>query len=499
MTTRIVVIYSYYEKNRDYIDNLKYFIQHALYDDIHYIFCINGRKCSVEIPTSPNIEILERDNHDYDFGAYSDALKNIDISSYDYFFFINTSVCGPFLRENIRWTQPFLDLLTDNVKLVGTTINICDVRDPETQKKGCLDILVEKGYKPPFSHVQSQVFVLDNEALRYIISQGLFDQSSEKDFVRFVVLREILLSQLILRNGWNINCILPKYKGIDYRIITRDINWTTLNGDAYYPGRYFGGSIKPYDVIFIKTNRNLYTYVNPSSLKIYVICHDDKSEQRAIKLVEDKPWAVPTRIKTTVFLETNFWNEYDASSDTQEWVGTISYHADDKILDPLGNLGKAMKEGGDDIDVIGLLNAERTMLSLAHQAVIRHPGLLQLMEIFLSKAGESKEDIAKLSSNEMKPFYANFWIARREWAKSYSEWLRRVLPKSAEVEKLLWMNSGYEISKLKTNNNTMQMFGCSYYPMHPFLGERLPIYYYHTRKARVTVIKHRPALNKKKI
>jgi hypothetical protein len=158
-----------------------------------------------------------------------------------------------------------------------------------------------------------------------------------------------------------------------------------------------------------------------------------------------------------------------------------------------------MKEGGDDIDVVGLFNAELTMVSLAHQAVVRHPGLLQLMEIFLSKAGESKEDIAKLSSKEMKPFYANFWIARREWAKSYSEWLRRVLPKSAEVEKLLWMNSGYEISKLKTNNNTMQIFGCSYYPMHPFLGERLPVYYYHTRKARVTVVKYQAAVNKKNI
>jgi hypothetical protein len=221
-------------------------------------------------------------------------------------------------------------------------------------------------------------------------------------------------------------------------------------------------------------------------LKIYVICHNTESEQRAIKLVENKPWAVPTRIKTTVFLETNFWNEYDADRDKQEWVGTISYHADDKTSDPIGKLEQAIR---DDIDVVGLYNPEPS-LSIAHHAVRFHPGLLQLLEMFLSKAGESREDIAKLSGKELKPFYANFWIARREWTRSYSEWLRRVLPavNEPEVKKLLWMNSGYGHFSEKAKKDAMRIFGCPYYPMHPFLGERLPAYYFHTRKARVTVV-----------
>jgi hypothetical protein len=220
-------------------------------------------------------------------------------------------------------------------------------------------------------------------------------------------------------------------------------------------------------------------------LKIYVICHNDESEQRAIKLTQDNPCAVPTRIRTTVFLETNFWNEYDGSSDT-EWVGTISYHADDKTSDPLGKLEKTI---GEDIDVVGLYNPQ-PWLSIAHHAVRFHPGLLQLLEIFLYKAGETREDIAKLSSKELKPFYANFWVARQEWARSYSDWLRRVLPvaNEAEVQKLLWLNSGYGYFSEKSKKDGMRIFGCPYYPMHPFLGERLPAYYFHTRKARVTVV-----------
>ena len=37
------------------------------------------------------------------------------------------------------------------------------------------------------------------------------------------------------------------------------INPTTGEGDPYYPNAYFGNTIKPYDVIFIKTNRGVST------------------------------------------------------------------------------------------------------------------------------------------------------------------------------------------------------------------------------------------------
>lgn len=263
--TNTLVIYSYYQKNDEYVKNFEFFLKFGIYPDIDYIFCINGRECSITIPNLPNIKIIERDNIGFDFGSYYDALKTIDINAYKYFFFINTSVRGPFLpdniRSNIKWTQPFIELLKGDVKLVGTSINVLNFNN-NTNNDFITQMskhIIELGYKPPFPHVQSQMFLLDNESLNYLLSENLFNYSIDNDFVKTIALREVLMSLLILKSGWNINCILEKYRNIDYRTIKDDINPTSATGDPYYPGAYFGNSIKPYDVIFIKTNRGVST------------------------------------------------------------------------------------------------------------------------------------------------------------------------------------------------------------------------------------------------
>ena len=280
--SKTLVIYSYYEKNDEYIKNFKFFLDNALYDDIEYIFCINGHQCSIDIPKQSNIKILPRDNKDFDFGAYQDAIKSIFIDSYKYFFFINTSVRGPFLpndlRKKIRWTDPFIELLTNNVKLVGTSINIFNAPNKNPKQDPYFDLLISKGYNPPFSHIQSQFFLLDNEGLKFLISKEFFNQPPETSFEKFIILREVQMSLLILKNGWNINCVLPKYKGLDYRTLTHDINPTSIDGDPIHPTAYFGGDIKPYDVIFIKTNRGISTEEIIKLTDQYYIYNKDKTD-----------------------------------------------------------------------------------------------------------------------------------------------------------------------------------------------------------------------------
>ena len=264
--TNTLVIYSYYQKNDEYVKNFEFFLKFGIYPDIDYIFCINGRECSITIPNLPNIKIIERDNIGFDFGSYYDAIKTIDINAYKYFFFINTSVRGPFLpdniRSNIKWTQPFIELLKGDVKLVGTSINIFNIKNGNTQdylNNQITKPLIDLGYQPPFPHVQSQMFLLNNESLNYLLSENFFNISTDNNFDKTIALREVLMSLLILKKGWNINCILDKYKNLDYRTIKEDINHTSVGGDSYYTGAYFGNSIKPYDVIFIKTNRGVST------------------------------------------------------------------------------------------------------------------------------------------------------------------------------------------------------------------------------------------------
>jgi hypothetical protein len=245
-----LIIYCYYEKNEEYKNNLIYFLNNGLENNNDYIFVINGQT-TINIPKYDNINIIKRENIGYDFSAYGEALKNINLDKYKYFFFINTSVKGPFIPNyiNISWTEPFKNLLKNDVKLVGTTINLT-----ENFEYGEKYLSIKKKY---YVHVQSQFFVTDLECLKFLISKGIFNLFTENNFIKLIALREIGMSQHVLNNNWNISCILQEYQNIDYRTLNIDFNPTSTNGEMNYKNRYFNRTLHPYEAIFIKTNRDL--------------------------------------------------------------------------------------------------------------------------------------------------------------------------------------------------------------------------------------------------
>ena len=124
---KICCFYAYYEKDDLYKKNFEYFLKNGILDNVDYYIILNG-DCSVAINNSPNINILKRKNKGYDFGAYSYAIKQLK-KIYNYYFFLNTSVRGPYLNNhytsNKNWTDYFIDLFNKkDIKIVGTSINI---------------------------------------------------------------------------------------------------------------------------------------------------------------------------------------------------------------------------------------------------------------------------------------------------------------------------------------------------------------------------------------
>ena len=248
----IVVLYVYYEKNNEYKFNFKYFLENAILDNIDYYIIINGI-CTVQIPNKPNINILFRQNLGFDFGAFSYAIEKIQIK-YDYYFFINTSVLGPFNKDkNKPWTSYFIELFNENVKIVGTSINI--YKKNKVGKYNLENIYKHKG---PYSHVQTMFFAINYDYLKYLKNINFFNEkqlNKINDFNYIIAYKEIYLSQIALYNGWNINCILPEYKNLDYKRIKKDINEYSKNGDPYYKNSFFGKTIHKEDVLFFKINR----------------------------------------------------------------------------------------------------------------------------------------------------------------------------------------------------------------------------------------------------
>ncbi len=252
---RVCCIYAYYEKDKTYKNNLKFFLENGLIPNVDYYFIING-KCTIDIKESDNIKIFKRENKGYDFGAYSYVLPLIN-KEYDYYFFMNTSVQGPFIRNNkTQWISFFLNLFTnENVALVGTSINIYMYNNYLNYKLGEI-----YNKEKPFTHIQSMFFCLKKSYLEYLNKINFFDENecNKAPNINYIIAyKEFGLSQHALINNWNINCILPKYRDINYITLKENINKSTKSGDPYFKNRYFGKTIDKYDVIFIKTNRNL--------------------------------------------------------------------------------------------------------------------------------------------------------------------------------------------------------------------------------------------------
>ncbi len=254
MVKKTVVLYHYFEASEDYKKNLHTFLQLGYRADVDYIIIIAGG-CSIELPRLNNVKYVYAPNFQFDYGGYSLAVQSaLDVHAYDYFLFVNSSVRGPFVPDigTRAWTEIFTGPLSSGVKLVGSTINILDPQSPYVSA-----FKTQYNFDGPFSHVQTMAFCMDKEALLHLIDYGFFGRPIGASKDDAIIHYELLLSQLILRKGWNISCVVPEYRAIDYRKEHVDVNPTSVHGDPCYPGAYFGRTLRPAELIFVKTNRSL--------------------------------------------------------------------------------------------------------------------------------------------------------------------------------------------------------------------------------------------------
>ena len=76
---------------------------------------------------------------------------------------------------------------------------------------------------------------IDSEYYAYLKSKIFFDEKKINKITNIndiITYYEFALSQPALTNGWNINCILDKYKNLDYRNIKTDINPKSFGGES---------------------------------------------------------------------------------------------------------------------------------------------------------------------------------------------------------------------------------------------------------------------------
>jgi len=252
---KVLVLYAYHETPHSKV-NLEFFNRFGLYqtginqllpsgsqtEDVSYCLIVNGRFCTV--PLSERwTKTIDRDNLGYDFNAWYEGLQAFDGGKeFTHFIFMNDTVMGPF--GDRHWIKTFTDLLSDEVKLAGISIN-CHV-----------DLYAKHHGRASVPHVQSMFLCLDRAGLELIFPRIINSEILGKE--ETVIKKELGLSLAILNAGYNISCILPKYQ-VDFRkeenqFINSDNKY---HGDPQFRGAYFGRSLHPLETIFFKSNRGI--------------------------------------------------------------------------------------------------------------------------------------------------------------------------------------------------------------------------------------------------
>jgi hypothetical protein len=221
---------------------VQHFLDNAIFQatDVDFVVVANDPGSSITVPEY--VTLLKRANVGFDFGAWSHAIfDNERYSKYDNFIFVNSSVMGPYMPgSKKRWTDIYIDGLTYDIKLFGSTINTIDC--PRTK-----------------SHVQSYIFSMNRETLRFLMSYGIFSiVAHTKTMGETIVGREIMMSRLVIANGWNIGCLMKLYKGVDFRFTNGGPESYRIKfaGDMMRPEHFRSGFFSGYsEVVFVKGNR----------------------------------------------------------------------------------------------------------------------------------------------------------------------------------------------------------------------------------------------------
>jgi len=240
---KTLVLYTYHK----YDEKVKNFIEKAIFKDENIDFMIICSDLNYKIENLPDYIIYKnRENVGLDFGGWSYGLLiNNFYKNYDNYICVNSTAVGPYLPPDFKgkWTDFFINGLNDNVKLFGSTIN--------------KDIL---------PHIQTFIFSLEKETLEYLIRCEIFSLTKNyNEKWDIIMYKEISMSYLVIRNKWNIGCLLPYYKNMDFVELfnNMDLNNNIVLGHPDYKSddimynEFYKKCWTETDIIFFKGNRDI--------------------------------------------------------------------------------------------------------------------------------------------------------------------------------------------------------------------------------------------------
>jgi hypothetical protein len=225
---------------------------------------------------------------------------------------------------------------------------------------------------------------------------------------------------------------------------------------------------------------------------VYVVCHDEESRKEAEAAWAAFPWAtvtvLPDTPATSPYMEgaafLTVLPEKRHEWEDADFVGVLSWRALEKInvpptfLDDLEDLTKQQDAG-----VVALLPSTEPLIA---KALNSHPRFLEVWVPLLLELGFS---VADAVSSKPLSFMCNYWLARPAWMEAYLCFYARmahVLGTEESLRDALRSDSGYPTS-LSAARLT-HIYGTPHMQYHPFVGERMPCFFFWKMDACVAVM-----------
>jgi hypothetical protein len=222
---------------------------------------------------------------------------------------------------------------------------------------------------------------------------------------------------------------------------------------------------------------------------VYVLCHDTRSRDIAEATFGTRAWA-----RIVVMPDTQPYNKYLEAAvylhvleeRRHEWadadfVGTLSWKAPQKIQVPVDL--PAMCEQAKDADVIALYPWHGPMFTQACQC---HPRFAKVWIPMLESMGFSSQDCA---SPDITTFFCNYWLARPAWMDRYMKFAHEAfgaMESLQSIQAALWAPNSDDPTYVKMpRQRAMEVYGVPHVPLHAYIFERLPCFFFWKHKARV--------------
>jgi hypothetical protein len=212
---------------------------------------------------------------------------------------------------------------------------------------------------------------------------------------------------------------------------------------------------------------------------IYVLAPDTSSLEQAMERYTDpifKPIILPQTPYLESYMYTDYLMEHHDEWKDHDWVGCIA-HSAWKKQPSIHKIGEMMTEASNQsCDVCAFLYRGDPLVATAETW---HPGFSEAWKKLWNS------DLSVTMDHHIRSFYCNYWATRPSKMEEYCRVVRGLktrIDNEPDLKDSLWKDSSYgsrgsEIAKISPEK-CISLWGVPYYPLLPFVFERLPCFYF---------------------